>query len=696
MKNVVKIAIADTFLTAYAKLPETAKRHTSDFLVKFRSNPTSPAIHYEKIASKLDKKVWSVRIDDTYRGIVLRQDESGVYMLVWVDHHDKAYEWASRKRCKINPFTGAIQLYSVQEIVEKVPAAGIFQNVTDEDLLKLGVPEEQLPYVRSFTSQEAFRKGKENLTADVYEGLSWLLEGFPINEVLELMQAEKAENKPADLSEALDTVGNQQFFRVLEGEDDLQEMLKRPLDKWRVFLHPTQRRIVNKNYSGSARVTGGAGTGKTVVAMHRAKRLASRLVNRQRLLFTTFTANLAADIQENLRTICTSEEMQHIEVINLDAWVANFMRNAGYGAQIEYNGRFLHNMWEDAIDEAMVEELGLSADFYMDEWARVVIPQHALTPAKYLRCSRNGRGVRLDRLKRQKVWRVFEAYQRRMKAAGKRDVHWAMDECRLLVDKQHQSLYPFIIVDEGQDFSQIAMELIRSIAGEEHANDIFIVGDAHQRIYRNKTVLSICGIQVRGRSSILHINYRTTEETRAYAFALLNGISFDDLDGDTLIHDECQSLTHGKVPVVKNFRSANNEIEFITEQIHELQKQGVPLKDICITARTHNLVDNYIQAFTQQGFRCYELKKEKLDDRQQEGLRFATMHRVKGLEFQYMFVAGVNFGVVPLNQAVDIEDTVARQEAITSEKCLLYVALTRAQKGAYITSYGRKSQFIDK
>lgn len=223
-----------------------------------------------------------------------------------------------------------------------------------------------------------------------------------------------------------------------------------------------------------------------------------------------------------------------------------------------------------------------------------------------------------------------------------------------------------------------------------------IIGDAHQRIYRNKTVLSKCGIQVRGRSSILHINYRTTEETRSYAFALLNGISFDDLNGETLADDACQSLTHGKAPVVKNFRSANNEIEFITKQIQELQTQGVPLKDICITARTHNLVDNYIQAFTQHGFRCYELKKEKLDDRQQEGLRFATMHRVKGLEFQYMFVAGVNFGVVPLNQAVDVEDTVARQEAVTSEKCLLYVALTRAQKSAYITSYGRKSKFITK
>ena len=694
--NDVKVVIGDTFLDSFARLPSQAQKHTADFLIKFRSNPTSSAIHYEKIASKLDKKVWSVRIDDTYRGIVLREDQSGVFLLVWVDHHDEAYAWAERKRCHVNPFTGAIQLYTVQEITEQAPIKGIFADITDDNLLKLGVPEDQLPFIRSLTSKEAFIQSKGIITQDVYEGLSWILEDIPVEEVIELLEAERkeADFKAKDLRTALGNVKNQQFFRVVEGEDDLQTMLERPLEKWRVFLHPAQRKIVDKDYSGAARVTGGAGTGKTVVAMHRARRLAGKLTGRQRVLFTTFTDNLAADIKDNLRKICNNNELRHIEVVNLDSWVNDFMRNAGYDARIEYNDAFLKDCWETAISEAMAENMGMTADFYAEEWARVVIPQHAMNLEKYIRCSRNGRGVRLDRNMRKQVWAVFEIYQRQMKAAGKRDVSWAMDECRFLIDKQHETLYPYIVVDEGQDFSPIAMELIRSIAGEEHPNDIFIVGDSHQRIYRNKTVLSKCGIHVRGRSSILRINYRTTEETRAYAFALLEGISFDDLDGEALNRDECQSLTHGEKPVVKYFRSANKEVKFIEDQIHSLENRGVPLKDICITARTHNMLDNYIKAFTECGFRCYELKKEKMDDRHQDGIRLATMHRVKGLEFQYVFVAGVNKGVVPLAQVVDVKDPIAKQEAQTAEKCLLYVALTRAQKGAYITSYGKKSEFI--
>ena len=188
----------------------------------------------------------------------------------------------------------------------------------------------------------------------------------------------------------------------------------------------------------------------------------------------------------------------------------------------------------------MADDLDLPADFYAEEWARVVIPQHALNLAKYIRCSRNGRGIRLDRQKRQQVWKVFEIYQRKMKAKGLRDVHWAMDECRTIIDNQKKTLYPHVIVDEGQDFSRIALELIRSIAGAVHDNDIFIVGDAHQRIYRHKTVLSKCGIEIRGRSSILRINYRTTEETRAYAFSVLSGIDFDNLDGEALTNDKCK------------------------------------------------------------------------------------------------------------------------------------------------------------
>ena len=581
-------------------------------------------------------------------------------------------------------------------IVETVKAACIFGEVSKEEYLELGVPEEQVDYVRSLTSKDAFLASKNILTPDVFEGLSWLLEDIPAKEVIEMMQAErdKGEQKAGDLRTALESAENQRFFRVVEGEEDLQAMLGRPLEKWRVFLHPTQRRIVNKDYSGAARTTGGAGTGKTVVAMHRAKRLAAGLSGHERVLFTTFTANLAADIHDNLSKICSNEELRHIEVINLDAWVGNFMRTAGYEARIEYNETALKDIWEEAIGEAMADDMDLSADFYAEEWSRVVIPQHAMNLAKYIRCSRNGRGVRLDRQKRQQVWKVFEIYQRKMKAAGKRDVHWAMDECRTLIEKQHKTLYPHIIVDEGQDFSRIALELIRSIAGPSHPNDIFIVGDAHQRIYRHKTVLSKCGIEVRGRSSILRINYRTTEETRAYAFSILSGIDFDNLDGEELLSDKCQSLTHGEAPVVKNCRSANSELEFIVKQIRELEQSSVSLKDICLTARTHNMLDNYLQALTREGIRCYELKKEKTDDRQQDGIRLATMHRVKGLEFQYIFVVAANKRIIPLASAIDHTDSVSEQETMTAEKCLLYVALTRAQKGAYISGYGQMSEFL--
>lgn len=693
MSDVVKVAIADSFLTSFARLSPNIRRKVADFLVKFQSNPLAPGINYEKIASDLDKNVWSVRIDDKYRGIVLRQDKTGVYMLVWVDNHDEAYAWARRKKWQINPHTGMIQLYTVQEQVETVAIEGVFSAIADADLLKIGVPEEQLPLVRRVASREEFATLKDEFTADVYEALSWLLEDIPLVEVIELVRSER-DSTASDLSQALDTDGNKQLFRVIEGEDDLLAVLESPLEKWRVFLHPTQRKLVNRNYSGAARVLGGAGTGKTVVAIHRAKRLSRELSARDKILFTTFTANLAIDIRDNLRKICTREELERIEVLNLDAWVARYMREEGFAARIEYDSEVLASVWQEAIDTALTEDIGLSVDFYREEWSQVILPQQALTLNKYIRCSRNGRGTRLDRKKRELVWKVIEEYRRAMKSRGKRDISWAMLECITLLEQDGVELYRHVIVDEGQDFGLVAMRLIRAIAGDERANDIFIVGDAQQRIYRNKAVLGKCGIQVRGRSSILRINYRTTEEIRKYALACLKGVPVDDFDGEIVEDYRCHSLTHGESPVIKNFSSANEEIDFIATKIKELIQAGVLEKDICITARTHKLIDNYIRAVTERGLRSYELKNERGDDRLDAGIRLATMHRVKGLEFQYVFVAGVNASVVPPKNIASIDDAVSREAAETAEKCLLYVALTRAQRGTYVTSYGKKSRYI--
>ena len=697
MEAAAKVAISADFLTAFAALPRQIQGKVTEFINKFRNNPQSPGINYEKINGGMDKKIWSVRIDDTYRGITVRQPETGVYLLLWVDHHDEAYDWARNKKCEINPKTGAIQVFDVVttpigELDEQ--DFELFAELNDEDLIELGVPKEQVPLVRSIGDAQEFYAKKSSFSGDTFEALSWVVEGIPIDEVIELFKEEKEESEPTEsLADALESPLSLKSFVVVEGEEELRRIMAEPLEKWRVFLHPTQRKIVNKNYSGAARVLGGAGTGKTVVAMHRAKHLAAGLKDKERILFTTFTANLASDIRDNLRKICTLEEFRRIDVINLDAWVSQFLREHGYPAEIAYEEK-ADKLWEDAVlGNDFSGEFPVS--FYQEEYNRVVVAQEAFSLEKYVKASRTGRGTRLDRKKRMEIWKVFESYQNLMKENQVRDINTAMYECRLLIEKaSSETRYKHVIVDEGQDLSANAFRLLRSIAGEEHENDIFIVGDTHQRIYKNKAALSKCGINIRGRSNILRINYRTTEEIRKAAFALLNGISFDDLDDSFDTGDRCQSLTHGTAPEVIAAANANEEFDTILEKVKGLIDGGVSAKNICIVARTHRLLNDYITHFTSSGIRCYEIKGNKADDRGLEGIRVATMHRVKGLEFQYVFVVAANSRIIPLASAIDHTDVVSEQETITAEKCLLYVALTRAQKGAYISGYGKMSEFL--
>lgn len=688
-----KVAISSDFLTAFSRLPRNVQRKVTEFLNKFRSDPTHPGINYEKIEAASDEKICSVRIDNTYRGIIARQTEGNIYLLLWVDHHDEAYAWAKRKKCTVNRATGAIQVYETVTAIEQstVKAADcLFSKVSDDELLQLGVPSEQFEFLRSLVTAEDFYAHKAFFSCDVYEALTWIAEGFEASEVIEMLQDQREQVETDDLAAAIDTPLTLQSFVVPEDENELRRIMAEPLEKWRVFLHPTQRALVKKNYSGSARVLGGAGTGKTVVAMHRAKYLASKLTDNERILFTTFTANLAADIRENLKKICTQEEMRRIEVIHLDAWVSAFLNQQNYSFRVVYGSDF-RKLLQAAVDEKDLN-MEFSLSFYEEEWIRVAAAQEAFSADKYLRASRIGRGTRLDRKKRVQIWKVFETFQNKMNAAQVRDVYSAMYECKtLLIQHPLLTSYRHIIVDEAQDFSPNAFRLLRSIAGEEHPNDLFIVGDAHQRIYKNRTVLSQCGISIRGRSKMLRVNYRTTEEIRTAAFAILKGIPFDDLDGAEDSGDRCRSLTHGEKPVLLTCTDENDQYAKVLAQIRQLTSAGVPMKDICIAARTKKIRDGFQDVLTDQGFQSYSIQQDRIDDRNIDGLRLATMHRVKGLEFPYMFIVSVNEHIVPLDTAIDHTDKISEMETMTAERCLLYVALTRAQKGVYISYFGAKS-----
>ena len=692
------VAISADFFTSFAALPKNIQTKVSGFITKFKLNPQGPGINYEKIKDAADKKICSVRIDDTYRGIVVRQEGTGIYLLLWIDHHDEAYAWARSKKCKVNKETGNIQVFDVQNLENKTTGQnnvpGIFSCYSKSDLLKLGVPEEQIDYVKSITNVDDFHENKDKIPADAFEYLEWLTNDIPINEVIEMAVENNIPSSDTDNIElALDTPGTRRSFFVVEGEKELEEILSAPLDRWRVFLHPTQKKICEMDYSGPARILGGAGTGKTVVAIHRAKKLSSKAKASERVLFTTFTANLANDIYANLKTICSAQELRHIEVVNLDSWVAKYLREKGFGVTILY-GSDLDELWQEAITRT-IDAPDYSVDFYKDEWARVVASQDAFSRDLYIKASRIGRGTRLDRQKRLMIWNVFNEFMILQRTRAVRDIDTALFECRKFVEAGGQEpLYKNVIIDEGQDFSTNAYKLIRTVAGIEHPNDIFIVGDTHQRIYKNRAILSRCGINIRGRSSHLRINYRTTEEIRKYAFSVLKGIDFDDMNGEIVAGKPCQSLTHGDIPVFHKFDSLIAEASYISDEIRKLKNAGVEENKICVVARTHKMLSSYISELMQNGFRLYEIKRSKVDDTTQEGIRVATMHRVKGLEFDYMFLAGVNKGVMPLISAINHTDQASEDESINSEKCLLYVALTRAKKGAYVTCYGQKSEFI--
>lgn len=702
MANSAQIAFSTDFLASSYSLPKQIQGKVIDFIAKLQENPALPSLNVEKIRDAFDTHICSLRIDDAYRVIASRTDGSGTFMLLWVDHHDEAYEWARRRRCKINPVTGAIQVYVVQETKDEPAHSDVtylFSAVSNDQLLLLAVPTDLFILTRKIKTVEEFKKFKNSFPIDAYENLNWIADGFPVDEVINMILSERCASDESisedDFEKALNNPITQMAFTVINGEKELRDIMSAPLEKWRVFLHPVQRKIVSQQYNGPARVLGGAGTGKTVVAMHRAKWLASQADEDQTILFTTFTKNLAGDILDNLRKICNPKELKKIEVVNLDAWISGYLRNQGSEYEIVY-GEQLDEIWDTAMRNSGLD-LEFSRLFYHEEWVKVVEASEAYTIEKYMKTARLGRGTRLDRSKRIRVWAVFKEYLNLMEVMHKRDPEHAMFECKEQIIKSKGSpIYSSIVVDEGQDLSMSAYRLLRAMSGDEHKNDLFIVGDTHQRIYRNNGKLSKANINIRGRSSYLKINYRTPEEIRRYAFSILKNISFDDLDDGYDEGKECTSLITGYRPLVSTFDNQAKEIQYIFGKVNSLVEQGSNHRDICIVVRTNNLIESYRTGLAALGLRAlFKISQDKQDDRSKEGVRIATMHRVKGLEFDHVIIAACNHGLMPLRTAIDKTDMVSEEECVNSEKCLLYVSLTRARKTAEITSFGQLSELVE-
>ena len=469
-------------------------------------------------------------------------------------------------------------------------------------------------------------------------------------------------------------------------------MFNAPLERWRVFLHPSQRQLVERHWNGPVRVLGGAGTGKTVVAMHRARWLAKELQSGERILFTTFTRNLAADIRNNLHAICSPEEMDRIEVTNLDQWVHSFLRGKRYRFRLSF-GRD-REAWREALAKKP-HDATFSNAFYSDEWEQVIQANGITARDEYLRIPRTGRGTRLNRATRAAIWGVFEEYRAQLAERGTMEVADCYRAATALLDDDRSGAnFVSVIVDEAQDMIAPAWRLIRSIAPAEQ-DDLFIVGDAHQRIYsRHRVVLGHCGIEIRGRAWKLRLNYRTTEETRCWAAGLLKGCSIDDLDGGSDDNSRIRSAANGPEPRLEHFPDRDGQATWIIRYLTDLDDRKERLRGVCVVARTREERDAIAEDLEDADLPVEVLEADSPDE-SSEGVRLATMHRIKGLEFDRMVIASVNKGLVPLPAAVYAVDGPERTAAETAERALLYVAATRAKKELTVLSFGERSPFLN-
>lgn len=695
-----KVAISSEFLEAFSKIPKSKQKKVREFINRFQANPYSNSINYEKITQVADKRVRTARIDLSYRAVLLHPDQGDVFILAWVDHHDEAMDWAKRKTFDINPVTGALQVYDhveIEKVKEKLTKDddkpldeyALFETFPDLDLLRTGLPEVLLPAVKAIKKPEELDKLQTYLPDEAYEALFWISNlGYSIDQAIAEVSASVPEViDTEDLRTALEHPDSKRRFAVVKSVDEMVKMLNAPLEKWRVFLHPSQSDLVSKEFNGPARILGGAGTGKTVVAMHRAQYLARNFLTKdsEMILFTTFTKNLAKNIQHNLKQIC-GEEYQKIEVVHLHSWASQFLRSQGIDFSIAAQEE-INSCWRDtfgAIGSGKWKESFLRA-----EWDYVVQANGIRNKDEYLRVSRIGRGKRLPRSERVVIWEIFEEYIHNLETLGK--IEWIdlIRETRKYLESISYAFpYKAVIIDETQDLHAEELKLIRTIV-PKGKNDIFLVGDAHQRIYGQPVVMSRCGIDIVGRSKKLKINYRTTEEIKKFASSILMNVPIDDLDGGFDDDSIYKSLLHGPEPKINHFRTMTEEIKSLLSELENLQ-EIVESNTICLVGRTKDLISDYIKELKDLGVNFINLEGDQED---KEGIKYGTMHRVKGLEFHHMFIVGVNDGVIPLEfDDINLMD----ENHETRERCLLHVATTRARDSVTITSHGSKSRFLDK
>ncbi|MEY2229746.1 MULTISPECIES: UvrD-helicase domain-containing protein [Streptomyces] len=704
------LGIHKDFLLEFARLEKTVQKRVHEVFDKFREHRHA-GLHLEKLENPRDPRIRTLRVNKFMRGVVLAPESGDSFLLLKVMAHDDAIAWALSHRATVNSATHGIELRDDIALeraaadvryAAHVAEARLFAEVADKELIRLGIDPDLLPLVRNLSTEAHLDALRKILPEQQYDVLAGLAAGLSPEDVWResvAAQAERAagaaQQTPAGDELAAAMARSQGRIALLSGPEELLDVLSRPFDAWRVFLHPSQRRIAyHPSYNGPARVTGGPGTGKTVVALHRALHLARQLPDDapdESVLLTTYTRNLATDLRHGLELLIPDEALRaKIRVVNVDALANQLVReDRGAPLSILTGQKEINSRWN-----ALARRLGLDySDVFLDqEWRQVVLAQDLRSPEAYLKASRSGRGTALSPLRRAQVWRAVEAFTRELRQAGEWTFLQVCAEATRLLEPRTDRPFRHVVIDEAQDLHPAQWRLLRASVAPG-PDDLFIAGDTHQRIYGNKVSLRGLGVNVTGRSHRLRINYRTTHEILQWSTSLLDREHPDDMDGGTESLAGYRSVLNGAHPELRAASTKAEEIAELTKHIAAWMADGVEAGDIGVAVRYMQLGKEIAHALEQADLPVRILGGTHGSG---DGISIGTMHRMKGLEFRCVAVAGVSDSVVPLPSALTpVEvDAQQHQEDRLGELSLLFVACTRARETLRVSWNGEPSPFL--
>ena len=686
--------IADTFTDSLGRLTSDEQKAVKNTAFDLQMNPANPGMNFHRLEKPRDKNFYSVRVNDDVRIILHRTSAS--LLLCYVDHHDKAYRWAERRKLETHPKTGAAQFVEIRERIEDIVVTcyvepevkqlikteskrALFAETPDDELLSYGVPLDWIGPVRE-ADEDTLLNLTEHLPREASEALLELATGGKPKPAVTLTPG-------ADPFEHPDA---QRRFRVMTDVEELRQALDYPWDKWIIFLHPAQRQLIERQYSGPARVSGSAGTGKTIVALHRAVYLARKSED-SRVLLATFSETLANSLHDRLRRLLAGEPrlVERIEVGALTN-VGIRLYTQRFSAPSMLSSEALNRYMSEAISDSGGTKF--SEAFLASEWWEVVDAWQLKSWESYRDFRRLGRKTRLSEKVRQSLWIIFEQVNARVNSAGLISVASMFSRLAGYYLDGRVSPFDYIVVDESQDVTAAQLGFLAAL-GALRPESLFFAGDLGQRIFQTPFSWKSVGVDIRGRSRMLTVNYRTSHQIRQHADLLL-GPSVSDVDGEVEVRKGTISVFDGPIPEIKVWPSVGAETNGVADWIRQRIADGLSPHEIGLIVRSESELLRALNA-VREAMQPYVVLDDQISPLSGR-VCVCTMHLAKGLEFRAVAVMACDDEIIPLQSRIEeITDEADLEEVYTTERQLLYVAVTRARDWLLVSSAGHASEFLD-